>query len=244
VRVRREHVELDQGTLIAYGHYGRPVLVFPSEQGRAWDFENNGMVDAVADLIEAGRVKLYCVDSADSWTWSDRAAPIEERARRHAAYEAWVCGRVVGWIADDCAGALDVITVGCSLGAYHAVNFALKHAHVFPLAIGLSGNYDPTAWHAWGEQGDATYFNNPMAYVANLDGGHLEWLRERLSILLVVGQGAWEVSPTGALPGSRQFADVLARKGLRHELDVWGYEFPHDWPSWQTQLRHHLARFC
>ena len=46
------------GTVVVYGHYGRPVLVFPSEGGSAWDFENNGMVDAVGELLEAGRVKL------------------------------------------------------------------------------------------------------------------------------------------------------------------------------------------
>ncbi|MGH8861421.1 MAG: esterase family protein [Jatrophihabitantaceae bacterium] len=242
--MRREQVELDQGTLIAYGHYGRPVLVFPSEQGRAWDFENNGMIDAVADLIGAGRVKIYCVDSGDSWTWSDRSVSIEDRARRHVDYESWVRSRVVGWISDDCAGELDIITLGCSLGAYHAVNFALKHAHVFPLAMGFSGNYDPSTWHAWGEEGDATYFNNPMAYVANLSGGHLDWLRERLTLLLVVGQGAFEVSPTGALPSTQRFADLLASKGIRHELDVWGPDVPHEWSAWRDQLRHHLPRFC
>ena len=220
------------------------MLAFPAEQGRAWDFENNGMVDAVADLIDAGRIKLYCVDSFDGWSWADRSVPTEERARRHGAYESWVCSRVVGWISDDCAGQLDIITLGCSLGAYHAVNFALKHAHVFPLAIGLSGNYDPTTWHGWGEQGDATYFNNPMAYVANLEGGHLEWLRERLTVLLVVGQGAFEVSPTRALPSTRELAERLAAKGIRHELDVWGPDVPHEWTSWQRQLAHHLPRFC
>ena len=242
--MRREQVELDRGTLIAYGHFGRPVLVFPSEQGRAWDFENNGMVESVAELIDAGRVKLYCIDSADAWTWSDRSVPTEERARRHGDYESWVRSHVVGWISDDCAGQLDIIALGCSLGAYHAVNLALKHANVFPLAIGLSGNYDPTTWSGWGELGDATYFNNPMAYVGNLDGGHLDWLRERLSILLVVGQGAWEVHPTGALPSSHRLAELLAGKGLRCELDVWGHDVPHDWPSWQRQLQHHLPRFC
>jgi esterase/lipase superfamily enzyme len=242
--MRREQVDLGAGSLVAYGHFGRPVLVFPSEQGRAWDFENNGMIDAVADLIDAGRVKFYCVDSADGYTWSDRSVPLEERAQRHEQYEAWVRTTVTGWISDDCGGQLEIATLGCSLGAYHAVNFALKHAHVFPLAMGFSGNYDPTTWHAWGDQGDATYFNNPMAYVANLDGGHLEWLRERLSLLLVVGQGAWEVSPTGSLPSTRALSDLLSSKGIRHELDVWGYDVPHDWPSWQAQLRHHLPRFC
>ena len=151
--MRRDHVDLGAASLIAYGHFGRPVLVFPSEQGRAWDFENNGMVDAVADLIDAGRVKLYCVDSADGYTWSDLSVPVEERARRHEEYEAWICGTVAPWIAGDCGGVMEIATLGCSLGAYHAVNIALKHAHVFPLAMGFSGNYDPTTWRAWGEHG-------------------------------------------------------------------------------------------
>jgi len=242
--VRREHVELGPGTLIAYGHWGRPVLAFPAEAGRAWDYENNGMVGAVADLIDGGRIKLYCVDSADAQTWSDRTLPTEERARRHDGYEQWLLDAVVPWIAHDSGGADEILTVGCSLGAYHAVNLALRHADRFPLAIGLSGNYDPTTWRGWGELGDATYFHNPMAYVANLGGDHLDWLRGRLSLLLVVGQGAFEIDPTGALPGTRALAARLADKGIRHELDVWGFDVPHDWPSWQRQLRHHLPRFC
>ena len=242
--MRREHVELGPGAVIAYGHWGRPVLAFPAEAGRAWDFENHGMVAAVADLLDAGRIKLYCVDSADAQTWSDRSLPTEERARRHEGYERWILDAVVPWIANDSGGAGELVAVGCSLGAYHAVNVALRHADRFPLAIWMSGNYDPTTWHGWGEPGDATYFHNPMAYVANLGGDHLEWLRGRLSLLLVVGQGAFEVDPTGALPGTRALAARLAEKGLRHELDVWGSDVPHDWPSWQRQLRHHLPRFC
>lgn len=242
--MRRDHIHLGPGSLIAYGHYGRPVLVFPSEQGRAWDFENNGMVQAVADLVDGGRVKLYCVDSGDAQTWSDRWLPTEERARRHDGYEQWILNAVVPWIAGDCDGTTEIATLGCSLGAYHAANIALRHADVFPLAICLSGNYDPTTWQGFGELGEATYFHNPMAYVANLHGEHLEWLRSRVSLLLVVGQGAWEVDPTGALPSTRALAARLAEKDIRHELDLWGHDVPHDWPSWRAQLRHHLPRFC
>jgi hypothetical protein len=46
------------GTVVAYGHWGRPVLVFPHEMGGAEDFESWGMVDVVADLIDGGRVML------------------------------------------------------------------------------------------------------------------------------------------------------------------------------------------
>ena len=186
--------------------------MFPSEQGRAWDYENNGMVGAVADLIEAGRVKLYCVDSFDHVTWADRGLPLEERARRHRGYEAWITDHVVPLIGHDSPGAATSSTTGCSLGAYHALQLALTRADLFPVAICQSGNYDPSEWHAWGERGDAAYFTNPTDYVPHLHGDHLDWLRSRVYVVLVVGQGPWETNPTGSLPCARRMAELLADK--------------------------------
>jgi esterase/lipase superfamily enzyme len=258
----REHaVELHSpdigaaGTVVGYGHRGRPVLVFPSEQGRARDFANNGMVGAVADLIDAGRVRLYCVDSYDGSSWSAQNLPLEERARRHERYESWILHQVVPHIATDTgdaseigtagdvAAGSEIATAGCSMGAFHALNFAVKHADLFPLALCFSGSYDPASLHGWGERGDRAYFNNPSDYLVHLGGEHLDWLRSRLSVLLVCGQGQWE-DTTGALASTRQIAAVLADKGIRHELDLWGHDVPHDWPSWRAQFAHHLPRFC
>jgi esterase/lipase superfamily enzyme len=241
--MRRDQYEVGGGTVIAYGHHGRPFLVFPSEQGRAWDFESNGMIDEIRTLIDEGRTKLYCVDSYDSDSWSNQAIPLEERARRHGVYESWVVNDVVPSIFEDCGGQIELATLGCSLGAFHAVLFGLRRADLFPLAIGMSGNYDPATWQGWGDRGDAAYFTNPVDFVPNLHGDHLDWLRQRLSVLLVVGQGQWE-DTTGSLPSTRQFAHLLRDKGLRCELDVWGHDVPHDWPSWRAQLAHHLPRFC
>jgi esterase/lipase superfamily enzyme len=247
--MRREHVEVPAlslggaGTLIAYGHYGKPFLVFPSEQGRAGDFENNGMVDAVRQLIDDGRAKLYCVDSHDATSWSDSSVPMEERARRHRGYESWIVEEVLPRIHADCDGRVDVATVGCSLGAFHALLFALRRADLFPLAIGMSGNYDPSSWNSWGERGDEAYFTNPTDFVPHLHGDHLDWLRSRLSVLLVVGQGRWE-DTTGSLPSTRRMAEILIGKGIRCELDLWGHDVPHDWPSWRRQFAHHLPRLC
>ena len=220
----------------------RPVLAFPAERGDAGEFERHGMVGAVGGLIEAGRVKLYCVDSFDRETWSNRDIPLEERARRHGIYESWILGEVVPFVRHDCGGASEMITCGVSLGAFHATNFALKRADVFPLAICLSGNYDPAVWDGWGERGEAAYFNNPMDYVSHLGGDHLDWLRDRVSMLLVCGQGQWE-DTTGALDSTRRFASLLGGKGIRCELDLWGHDVAHDWPSWRAQLAHHLPRF-
>ena len=230
------------GDVLAYGHWGRPVLAFPSEQGLCWQYEERGMIEAIAPLLEAGRVKLYCVDSFDSGSWQRHDLPLEERARLHSGYEDWITNQVVPWIREDCGGGVEIAVTGVSFGAYHAANFALKRADLFPLAICQSGVYD-VSLVGWGERGDALYFNNPLDYVANMNGAHLEWLRARLSLLLVVGRGEWE-DTTGALESTQRFASLLGEKGITHEIDVWGADFPHDWQSWRLQLAHHLPRFC
>lgn len=245
--MRREHTRIHSpaigasGDLIAYGHYGQPVLVFPSEQGHARDYENNGMVDALGHLIEAGRLKLYCVDSYDASSWQ-ADLPLEERARRHGRYEQWITGQIAPAIHFDCGGPLDIFVTGCSFGAFHAANFALKRADLFPVAICLSGVFDVSRV-GWGERGDAVYFNNPMDYVSNFEGDHLRWLQGRVRLLLVCGQGQWEDS-TGSLASTRDFAGLLAKKGIKHELDLWGHDVPHDWPSWRAQIAHHMQRLC
>ena len=133
------------------------------------------------------------------------------------------------------------MVTGVSFGAYHAANFALRHAHVFPVAICQSGVYDVSVV-AGGPRGDAVYFNNPGDYVHHLGGDHLDWLRGHVNLLLIAGQGMWE-DTTGALESTRRFAALLGSKGIRHELDLWGHDSPHDWPAWRAQIAHHLPRF-
>ncbi len=198
------------------------------------------MVGALSPLLDAGRAKLYCVDGADEYTWRADDVPLEQRARRHGEFERWILEAVAPWIHDDTDGG-EIVVTGASFGAYHAANFALKRADLFPLAISLSGVYDVSVV-GWGERGDATYFSNPVDYVAHLHGDHLDWLRSRASLLLVCGQGQWE-DTTGALESTKTFARMLGEKGIRHELDLWGHDVPHDWPSWRAQIAHHLPRF-
>jgi esterase/lipase superfamily enzyme len=228
------------GRVIAYGHWGRPLLAFPSQEGAAWQYEERGMIEAIAGPIEAGLVKVYAVDSFDSGSWYREGLPLEERARQHGLYEDWIVNQVVPFVQED-SSSHELAVTGVSFGAYHAANFALRRADLFPLAICSSGVYDVSVV-AGGERGDAVYFNNPADYVAHLDGGHLAWLRDRVSLVLIAGQGQWE-DTTGALESTKRFAGLLAEKGIRHELDLWGHDVPHDWPAWRAQIAHHLPRF-
>ncbi len=245
--MRRDVVELHSPELgwsprvIVHGSYGRPLLAFPSSEGRAEDYESNGMVDAVRPLLEAGRVKVYCLDSWDGGSWYRKDLPLEERARLHEAYERWVVEGVVPLVDEDCGGRQEMAVAGCSFGAYHAANLALRRADLFPLALCFSGVYDLSVL-GWGRRGTSFHLNNPLWSLAVADGEHLDWLRSRLSLLLVCGQGMWE-DTTGALESTRAFGALCAEKGLRVETDLWGHDVPHDWPSWRAQLAHHLPRF-
>jgi len=246
--VKREHHRLwspgfeAEGGLLAYGHWGRPVLAFPTSEGSSREYEDFGMVAAISDLIEGGRAKLYVVDSADSASWFARHLDLEDRALVHDRYEQWIVDQVLPFIVNDCGGRADVIVTGCSFGAYHAANVALRRADIFPLAICHSGMYD-IATLGDGHRGDAVYFHNPVDYVAQLDGEHLDWLRRTAHLVLVCGQGQWE-DTTGSLDSTRRLAEQCHDKGLNVELDLWGHDVPHDWPSWCSQLAHHLPRFC
>jgi esterase/lipase superfamily enzyme len=237
-------VAIGDANLIAYGHYGRPVLAFPSDNGRAVDFENNGLLEAARPLIDDGRIKLYCIDSFEGGSWRRSDLSLEERAKQHRRFEDFVVNDVVNWIYTDCRGAQEILVTGCSFGAFHSANFALRRADLFPQALCLSGAYDMSRL-GWGERGDNFYFNNPVDYVANLQGDHLDWLRSRVNVTLVVGQGPFEDdSASGALSSTLHLAGLLSEKGIPHSLDVWGHDAAHDWPWWQRQLAQHLPRLC
>ena len=50
-------------TLARWGHYGVPVLLFPTAGGDAEEVERNQLIAHLAPLIDDGRVKVYSCDS-------------------------------------------------------------------------------------------------------------------------------------------------------------------------------------
>ncbi len=232
-----------EGQVIAYGHWGTPVLFFPAEGGSAADLEDRGIIEALSGPIKTGHLKVYAVDSHDGNTWSDHSVDLEERARRHEDYERWITDHVAPAIHGDCGGRVPIATAGASLGAFQAVNLALRRADLFPHALGMSGNYDPTSWNGWGGRGDSLYFNNPFSYLEHMGGDHLDWLRSTVFIQLCVGRGSWEEHPTKALPSTLALGSMLQAKGIPNSVDIWGEDTPHDWPSWAKMASKHLSSF-
>jgi len=221
--------------LIVYGHAGQPLICFPSQDGRVGDWEGFGMVDCVADLIEDGRLMMIAVDGIDWQSWTNKSAPVHERARRHNAYHHYICEEVVPFARAETGHDLAWGT-GCSMGAFHAANFFFRRPDLFSSVIAMSGLYQPRLFV--GEfSDDDVYFNSPLYYLPELrDPGHLELYR-RSRIVFCVGQGAWEEE---SLADTHQLQELLHAKGVPATFDYWGHDVEHHWFWWQKMLRHHL----
>ena len=146
-----------------HGHWGRPVIWFPSEGGAPWDFEANGMLDAVRPAIDDGRITVFCVPSFDSSSWSASWMPLTDRARNHRRYEDWIIWHVVPFIRDRAAAGTTSPPRDHQWARSTSILFALRHPHVFGRAVAFSGNYDPWCWRAWGPADDETLLHRPCS---------------------------------------------------------------------------------
>ena len=222
-----------------FGHFGAPVVVFPTAAGFAHEWDRQGVVDALAPLLAAGKIKLYCPESNVSKAWTDKKTDPSWRIGLHLAYERFVLEDLVPGIRADCnAPEIRIAAAGASLGAFYAVNFALKQPEIFHYALGMSGRYQAYNFTG-GFSNLEIYFNNPMAYVPNLSGEALERVRKHTHVTLVCGQGAWE---EGCIEETHQLADLLAHKEIGHTRDIWGHDVSHDWIWWKRQSLLHLNK--
>lgn len=224
--------------IVSYGHWGHPVLLFPTAAADFLENERFGLVGAVGPMIEAGRVRVFSIDSINNQSWMDRGLPVAEQARRQALYSRYVEEEVVPYIRSACQSAdLRVATAGASFGAFHAANALFRRPDLFDAVIAMSGFYDLAPDYFHGYSDDNCFFNNPAWYLAGLDGALLHRLRTDCKILILTGQGAYEVPDA-----SRRLSDLLSRKGIPHALDVWGHDVDHDWPWWLRMLPYSIER--
>ena len=222
--------------LVRWGHYGTPVLLFPTAGGDAEEVERFHLIGAIWPLIEAGRVKVYSCDSIAGRVWTQDGQPPAFRARIQSLYDGCVRHEIVPAIRLDCRDdGIEIVTAGASIGAFNAVASVCRHPDVFRAAIGMSGTYDLEPWLN-GEFYEDFYFSSPLHYLPGLeDGHHLSMLRQRF-VLLTYGGGRWE-DPNE----SWRVANLLGSKGVPNRVDPWGPEWDHDWPAWRAMLPQYLS---
>jgi esterase/lipase superfamily enzyme len=221
-----------------YGHFGPPLVVFPSASGLAHEWDSHGMIDALRDLIDGGKLKVYCLESNVSEAWTRKENPPEWRIDRHRRYERWLIEQFVPWVYADLGGPMPLTTSGVSLGAFYAANAVLKHSEEFRYALCMSGMYDTQAM-----LGDLVspevHYSNPMAYVPGLSGDLLKTIADRVHLDLICGQGKWEDTN---IDETRRFHAVLTARGISAHIDLWGHDVDHEWIWWRRQALMYLGR--
>jgi len=222
-----------------YGHYGFALLLVPTAAADYLEYERFHLLDQIAPFIEAGKLKVYSIDSINNESWLNHHMSPVEKAIRHQQWNNYVFNEVVPFIRDNSSSETMIYTCGASFGALHSMNLFLKRPDILNGVLAMSGVYDLTEYTK-GHYDDDVYFNSPMHYMPNLDDHNvLEQIRRTNHLHIFTGSGAYE-DPTN----SGRFARILYDKAINYELDVWGHEWPHDWNTWRAVLPHYLeSRF-
>jgi esterase/lipase superfamily enzyme len=214
--------------LLVFGYAGPRALAFPPAMGRFFDWEDHGLIAALADQLERGAIQVYCLDTVDAESWANLDLRPTERARRHAQYDAYVRDEVLPLSSYENANSF-VIAAGVDFGAYHAVTFGLRHPDLVNSIVGLSGPYDVSRFTD-GYSDDEIYFNNPMEFIPLEHEPQRLRLLQQQEVLLGIGRGDEYAR------NNEQFSALLSDKGIRHVLRLWDGN-GHSWAAWAAAIR-------
>lgn len=222
-----------------YGHSGIPVLVFASSGGSYTEYADFGMIEASREFIDAGKIQFFTLTSIDKESWLAEWKYMHDRALAHEAYERYVIEEAVPFIKHKTGWFDPMMVTGCSMGAYHALNFFLQHPDVFNKVIALSGIYDARFFNGQQDYGNdaLVYQNSPADSIWNQNDG---WFIDRYlqaDIIVCTGLGAWEQD---GLPSFYTLKRAFEEKQIPAWFDEWGSDVAHDWEWWRKQMPHFL----
>lgn len=221
--------------IVSYGHAGFALLFVPTAAADYLEYERFQMMDVLAPYIDGGKVRVFSVNSINNESWLNNNMEGAHKAIRHNQFNEYIYNEVLPFIKKNTSEETPIILCGASFGALHSMNLFLKRPDLIDGVIAMSGVYD-LAEYTKGYHDEQVYFNSPMQYIPNLtDEDILSNIRKSKHIHLVTGSGAYEDPES-----SKKFAGVLYSKGINYELDVWGHEWKHDWPTWRAILPHYL----
>lgn len=216
--------------LLAFGHAGPAMLVFPTSMGRFFEFEDRSMVSALGHRLEAGTLQLFCVDSIDKESWYNYSAFPGDRIARHLQYERYILDEVMPLMRSRLPEGNDgrVGAMGLSLGAFHAALLALRHPQTIDILLAVSGKYENSSF-LYGHSSTDAYLTNPLAFLRDLhDDAYLSAMRQ-MAIIIVSG------STDPHIHEARELSQLLWDKAVPNTLDVWD-GWMHDWPYWKDMV--------
>ena len=178
--------------------------------------------DAIAQLLNEGKIQLFCADSVDGEGVMNGDLPLRRRAEAQEKYFVYLTAELAPRILtlNKAEKGTKIWCAGVDLGAYQAVNCRLRRPNLFAGAVGMGGIYDLSRF--WGVENDDLVLRcSPLLYLQeNGIANKLALVKaEENNLILCAGQGAYE---DDAKADTQALADVLQAQGLPAHLEVWG----------------------
>lgn len=221
-----------------YGHGGKPMLIFPSTGGSKDEYAAFGMIEALSDFINRGVIRVYTPNSIDSESWYALHKHPHDRAATHDLYDQYIISEFLPLIRYESNWHGGLIVSGCSMGAFHALNFGLRHPDVFDVVIAQSGVYDARFFTEEYHGDQKVYYNSPIDYLSNMSDPWFINHYHQNTYIISVGQGDWE-GPH--LADTHKLEQVFNMKGISGWFDYWGHDVSHDWIWWRVQIPYFMG---
>lgn len=220
--------------LLVFGNKGARVVIFPTRNGRFYEYENCGMIETLREKVEKGWLQLFCVDGIDVESLYGHTRSPRERIVRHIEYQRYITDEVLPF-SEDLNPRSFRIAHGSSLGAYHAVNLAFRYPESFDKVVAFSGRYDLTQGVAdfqdlfHGYYDEDVYFNNPSHFLTNLTDEKTLNLLRRLELVFVIGVD------DPFFENNIKFSRLLWDKQIWHSFTQWSGR-AHKWKEWRQMV--------
>src|SRR5229473_1194736 len=151
--------------VVVYGHWGPPLLGFPTSAGDELELEGQSMVGALADFIDAGRIKFFTANSINGESFYNKGTHPFHRSYVQAMFDSYLHEEVVPFIWNNCQ------TQGIAISS------------VYDLRNFMDGMFD-----------DNFYFNNPVDYLSNMSDPWFYEQIAFCDDTMTTGTGPWENS--------------------------------------------------
>jgi esterase/lipase superfamily enzyme len=214
--------------MLVFGEAGQPLILFPTSKGSYFQYKDQGLLETARWFLENRKVKIYCPDSIDAFSWYDQGIGPAMRAHNQDCYDRLILTEIAPRALQETSYP-KIAVAGCSFGGYHAVNFAFRHPGITGYCFSMSGIFDIRSFTD-GYYDDTIYYNNPVDFIPGASDPGL-W-----AMGIVLGT----TDADSCRPQSEILSGILAKKNISHWLDI-RKDRTHDWPVWKEMFPHYLS---
>lgn len=212
------------------GHFGYPILMFPTSKGSYTQNHDFGLNDSISWLIDQGKIKLYNIQTNDEDSLYNREIHPDERIQRYQNFVGFITQEYIPYI-QKLHSTHRVAVAGASFGGYHASNLAFRFPDLFSHLFCLSGAFTIRSFMD-GYDSDLVYFNCPIEFMRHDES----WKFQHMNIILSTSDE--DICREGTL----EMANILNEKEIPHWYDEQKW-ISHDWPLWKMVFPNFIGTY-